>query len=369
MAEFMGPWNPADALPEAFLALPAQVYANDDDWLGEDREAVCAQFDAANPWFDSGRAWLGVIPEQARLAGFCRDQVVDGERVAFFGYWEGVDDEAPHARLFTALAAWARGQGATRLYGPINFSTFGAYRLRLDAFTHGAFPGEPWNPPYYPSLLESLGFALRYRFFSTFNRTSEVVDAVGPEYLRLSPRISALVSLEALTPAFWLANLDELYTFVDQVFGDNFAYTPVSREAFGRQYGPAFAARLCPRTSVLARDKAGRIAGFFLVYPDYGPLQRQGASARVAGALRYAEHYPQLPAPRRALARTGGVHPDYRSLGLFSAMGCELSLRAEGLYEELCAPLVRDDNNSRQFALRHGRARQHHYGLFAKALA
>lgn len=368
MADWMGAWDPSAELPEAFVALPAQVYADDPHWLGEDPAALRAQFSAANPWFDQGRAWLGVVPGVARLAGFCQGQVVDGERVAFFGFWEGVDDLAAHRRLFDGLAAWARAQGATRLYGPINFTTFGAYRLRLDAFEHGAFPGEPWNAPWYASLLDMLGFELRYRYFSSFNAADDVIAAVRREYLPLKPKVEAMVRLEALTPAFWMDHLDELYTFVDQVFGANFAYTPISRAAFGQQCGAAFAERFCPRTSVLARDPGGRIAGFFLVYPDYGPLLRQGADGRVSGPVRYAEHFERLPRPRRALARTGGVHPDYRSLGLFSAMSCELSLRGEGLYDEFCAPLVREDNNSRQFALRHGRARQHHYGLFARGL-
>jgi GNAT superfamily N-acetyltransferase len=369
MPEFMGPWNPLDDLPEAFVALPAQIYADDPFWLGEDAAALRGQFSPDNTWFAQGAAWLGVIPGQARLAGFCQDQVVDGERVAFFGFWESVNDSAPNRRLFAALADWARALGATRLYGPINFSTFGAYRLRLDAFERGAFPGEPWNPPYYEDLLAQLGFEQRYRYLSTFNATAEVVSAVAPDYLRVKPQLEERVELVAMTPDFWRDNLDTLYGFVDEVFGANFAYTAISREAFHAQCGAPFAERFCPRTSILARQRgSGRIAGFFLVYPDYGPLLRQGAGAQRIAAARYATHFEQLPAPRRALARTGGVHPDFRALGLFTAMGCELSLRADGLYDTLAAPLVREDNNSRQFALRHGRAHRHHYGLFQGAL-
>jgi hypothetical protein len=367
MSEFLGRWNPLEPLPEAFVALPALLYRDDPHWLGEDTAALRRQFNFANPWFEDGRAWLGVIPGQARLAGFCRDQLIDGERAAFFGYWESGPALAPNVRLFAELAEWARAQGATRLYGPINFTTFNAYRLRLDAFEHGAFPGEPWNPPGYAGLLAELGFELRYRYLSTFANTAEVVAGVGPEYLRVKPRLESVVELSAMTPEFWMEHLDELYTFVDDVFGGNFAYTPVSRTAFIHQCGRPFAEKFCPRTSVLARDRrSGRVAGFFLVYPDYAPLLRQGAQAQRFTATRYAEHFERLPAPRRALARTGGVHPDFRALGLFTAMGCELSLRAEGLYDELAAPLVREDNNSRQFALRHGRARQHNYGLFQR---
>ncbi|MFZ5723487.1 MAG: hypothetical protein ACOY33_07480 [Pseudomonadota bacterium] len=363
-------WDGTQPLPEAFVALPAQVYAGDPFWPGEDSDALRRDFAATNHWFAGGRAWLGVAPGTARLAGFFRPgQLVDGEPAAFFGYWEcTADSAAANDALFAALAGWAREQGARRLYGPINFTTYGNYRLRLDAFDDGAFPGEPWNPPHYAAQLARLGFDIRYRYFSTFNDTAAIVDAVKNDYLRVKPKLETAVRLEAMTPEFWLANLDELYGFVDQVFGGNFAYTPIDRATFAAQCGTPFADRFCPRTSVLARAHDGRIAGFFLVYPDYGPLLRQGNPQRVAAAdLRYATHAGLLPRPRRALAKTGGVHPDFRALGLFTAMGCELTLRAEGLYEQIAGTLVREDNRSLNFAARHGTAAQHAYALYVRA--
>ncbi len=371
--EWMGEWTPDKELPQAFLDLPAQIYAGDEFWLGEDATALQQQFSKANAWFETGRAWLGVIPGQARLAGFIREQEVDGERAAFFGFWESVNDSAPTQRLLSALTEWARAHGATRLYGPINFTTFGAYRLRLDNFEAGAFPGEPWNPDYYPGLLEQLGFTLRYQYFSTFNAIDDIVKTVGPDYLRVKPKLEQAITFEAVTPEFWMAHLSELYGFVDQVFGGNFAYTALSFDAFVAACGAPFAKRLCPHTSVLARTKDGRIAGFFLTFPDYSPLLRQNvpvsAGKRLhASALRYDQHYAELPQPRLLLAKTGGVHADFRSLGLFTAMGCELSLRAQGRYEMAGAALVRADNPSREFALRHGTASQRGYGLFQRAL-
>jgi len=365
---WMGAWQPQMPLPAAFIELPQQLYADDPHWLGEDAQALCQQFAADNPWFATGRAWLGVIPGQARLAGFVSEQLVEGESAAFFGFWESIDDPAPNKLLFQGLTDWAREQGAKRLYGPINFSTFGSYRLRLDGFEAGCFPGEPWNLPYYPTLLESLGFELRHRYLSTFNDTAQVADSVRQDYLRVKPQLEQVVSLQALTGEFWLAHLDELYGFVDQVFGANFAYTPLSREAFAQHCGQSLAERLCPHSSVLARAHDGRIAGFFLVYPDYSPLLRQGNLQRLpAASLNQAKHFAQLPAPRRALAKTGGVHPEFRQHGLFTAMGCELSLRAEKHYQHIAATLVRADNNSRQFALRHG-GDAHHYGLYQSDL-
>lgn len=369
MNEWMGAWNPSDTLPQAFVDLPGHIYAADPVWLGESPDALRQQFSAANPWFEQGRAWLGVIPGEARLAGFVRDQEINGERVAFFGFWESTDNLLPNRRLFDSLASWARSEGASRLYGPINFTTFGSNRIRLDGFSDHPFPGEPWNPIYYPRLLTELGLDIHYRYLSTFNDIPDLVASVKPDYLRVKPKLEQVVSMEAMTPEFWMQNLDELYGFVSHVFGENFAYTAISCESFIAQCGKPFAEKFCPQTSVLARAKDGRIAGFFLVFPDYSPLIQHGNPQRIDPQhITYRTHAALLPRPRRLLAKTGGVHPDFRAIGLFTAMGCELSLRSEGLYDRMVGALVRDDNNSRQFAQRHGNGSQYSYALFQTAL-
>ncbi len=364
---WMQAWAPGDKLPEAFLALPKQVYEGDPHWLPEDPATVQTQFGPGNDWFRDGQAWVGVVPGRARLAGFCRQQVIDGEPAAFFGFWEGMDDLAAHAVLFDGLRDWARAQGAKRLYGPINFTTFGMNRIRLDGFEHGAFPGEPWNPAYYASLMDRLGLAIRHRYVTAIGDIDAILASVTDEHRALQAKLASKVSIEAMTPAIWNDNLTTLHGFVDHVFGGNFAYTHLSEAAFRASCGPAFSARFCPRTSVLARGLDGRIAGFFLVFPDYSPLLRQGQPQpqRLSDSeLSYAEHAGRLPRPSLALAKTVGVHPDFRVLGLFKALGGELSLRAKGVYDMLGGALIRDDNHSREFAQRHADGHERRYGLY-----
>nr|WP_298141815.1 hypothetical protein [uncultured Pseudomonas sp.] len=368
----MGAWQPEMPLPEAFIELPRQLYADDPHWLGEDARALQRQFSTANPWFDSGRAWLGVLPGQARLAGFFNDQRIEGEPAAFFGFWESIDDPRPNRLLFQGLRDWAHDLGAKRLYGPIDFRTFGAYRLRLDAFEAGCFPGEPWNPPYYPALLEYLGLSLRHRYVSTFDDLSKSAASARPVYERLKPKFAGVVNLIPLTGDFWMAHLDQLHAFVETVFGANFAYTPLSRAAFEWHCGQALAARLCPHSSVLALTPEGHIAGLFLTCADFSPLLRQGNPQRLpASSLKPAEHLTLLPQPRQLLAKTAAVRPEFRKHGLFTALGCEMLLRAEAHYQRIVGALVREDNNSWQFAqhhMCHSGSVLHHYGLYQSDL-
>jgi hypothetical protein len=68
-------------LHDAFVELPAAVYADDPLWIPEEEAPLRTAFRAENPWFGSGSAVTMCIPGRARLAVF-RQQgcIVDGQR-------------------------------------------------------------------------------------------------------------------------------------------------------------------------------------------------------------------------------------------------------------------------------------------------
>ena len=92
---------------------------------------------------------------------------MDDVPAACFGYWEGLNDPEAHRELLSHAEQWAREKGAKKLYGPINFSTYYAYRIRTEGFWMNLrFPGECYNPEYYQSLLEGLGYTERESYLS-----------------------------------------------------------------------------------------------------------------------------------------------------------------------------------------------------------
>ena len=363
-----------EGVPEGFLALPGLVYADDPLWIPEDPVAVECAFSSSNPWFArGGRAQAFCLPGRARVAAFLEaGRLIDGSPAAFFGYWESIGDAASDAALFARAEAWAREQGGLGLYGPINFTTYGSYRLRLEAEPGAVpFPGEPYNPVSYPQRLEALGFHLCETYLT------QVSDAAGARVL-CQGRRPALERLKAegycfqpLEPGTWLAHLPELHRLADGIFGGNFAYTPMSYAAFSESCGEAFIARCCPETSVIAYGPEGDIAGLFLVYPHYGPLVVQGQGARrvSVGALRFDQHWPELleQGPPAAILKTVGVAPPHRRKGLMEALTVFVLDRGERRYAQWLGALIRQDNPSRRFGGDRV-ARERWYGLYVKRL-
>ncbi len=367
--------NSIPELSDEFFRIAGERYSDDAFWLGEDEAAVRRQFSTENDYFRTGRAWAETA-EGCRLAGFFNpEQRINDEAVAYFGFWEnsGDTDAVLNAQrdLFARFERWAAEQGAERIYGPINFNTYGPYRLRLADEQGGmpgpVFAGEPYNPLSYGEQLQALGYDIHYRYYTRINNNLPAL-ALQME----KPLAQALQQLQGefivsrLDGDTWMNNLPELYPLIDRMFHQNFAYSPISEAQFVAACGEPFARKLCPQSSVLVRHKSGAIAGFFLCYPDYSPLQVAGSLMKAAD-ISYAKHAALLPEPRLALAKTGAIHPDYRQAGLFTLMSMQLTCWAAPHYQRVAAALVREDNPSLRYA--HNGEEVRVYGLFTKQLA
>ena len=355
---------PLDRLPGDFHDIARQVYADDPCWIPEDAAATDAAFSAANPWFESGRAWIAVVPGKARAALFAPDGLmVEGVPAAFFGYYESIGDVVVEQLLMTEVESQARACGARRLLGPVNFGTAGRYRLRTLHDESRSWPrnsvdlpfvDEPHNPVGYgPSLL-----ARGYHSFAEYLTHITELPRERHEQGRatMTDLESAGYRFEALGTTAWLNRANELHPLVNAVFASNPGFQPLPRGMFDRVCGESFIRKYCSRCSVLALAPDGAVAGFFLVLPHYGPLVAQGAGpVRVpVGELDYATHFPALQAIGRvhAIGKTIGVLPAQRQHGLMNAMTAAAFDRGESIYSLWLGALIRADNASRRVGTR-----------------
>ena len=342
-------------LPPAFFDIPAAIYAGQPWQPAEKPEVVRALFLA-----EAERNDIIVLthPAGLRVAGIFPHEGPD----AYFGFWETIDDLALNREAFARLTAEARRLGYQRLLGPLNFNTFHAYRLRLGPPpSWQGFDREPRNPPYYPALLAQLGFEAALTFESRLIRADAVPEAYGRKADLLAAFQTIPYDLIPLNPDTWRVYETELHTLIDAVFGANPAYRRIPLAQFRRLYNARFAAGLCPHTSVLFRDRLSeQLVAFSFCQPNYAPL-RLGTMPP-----SFARDYPRL-AHKVLLAKTVGVHPDFRQQHLMSYLGAYGMMSFRELYVEIIFCLMRSDNFSRHFT--DGLpAEVAHYALFEQAL-
>jgi ribosomal protein S18 acetylase RimI-like enzyme len=280
-----------------------------------------------------------------RLAGLFPKAA--GSEAAYFGFWETADDLQLNEAAFYALTAEASRRGLHRVVGPLHFSTYFRYRLRLGAAAPSwqQFDREPVNPPYYPALLEQLGFQPTL----TFESRRLGADAVALVYRQQQAALAQLATLPfdfiPLNAEAWAALENEVFELIREVFGLNPAYRAVSRSQFNLLYNAEYAAGLCPHSSVLFRHRpTGRLAAISLCQPNYFPLQLPHAEAP-----DFQRHYPQLT-HRTLLAKTVGVHPGFRAQGLQALLAAYAMQSFREYYDDIIFCLMRSDNLSLRFS-------------------
>jgi hypothetical protein len=95
-----------------------------------------------------------------RIAGITdrRYNELHNETMGIWGFFECTDDPVAAEALFSAVEKWAHQQGMTFMRGPLNPSTNYEVGLLMEGFDHPPALMMPYNPPYYPRLVESCGY-------------------------------------------------------------------------------------------------------------------------------------------------------------------------------------------------------------------
>ncbi|MEM6336506.1 MAG: N-acetyltransferase [Bacteroidota bacterium] len=183
------------------------------------------------------------------------------------------ETQADGVAVLLDAAEQLRARGCTQIVGPMDGSTWHAYRfvtdLTGDAETERpAFAMEPWQPAVYPQHWEAAGFA----------PVAEYVSAFAPDPSRRDPRRAALEQ-RAADAGLRLAPMEDVegaLAFIYRVslasFAENYLYAPISETEFRRLYEPALPL-IDPRLVLLAHGPDGP-AGFAFGLPDVAQAQR-----------------------------------------------------------------------------------------------
>jgi hypothetical protein len=148
-----------------FLALPFHIYRDFPQWVPPLQMDARRQLNPAeHPFYQHSQAAFFLAGEPGHWSG--RLAVLENrhynqynhERTAFFYLFECEDRLPASQALFEAGMNWARTRGLDKIVGPKGFSALDGLGLLVEGFERRPALGIPYNPPYYPRLLETAGF-------------------------------------------------------------------------------------------------------------------------------------------------------------------------------------------------------------------
>jgi hypothetical protein len=311
-----------------FLNLAYSIYGNDPNWVAPLLMDVKKVFSDENPLFQHAEMQLWVARRDGgdvgRIAGIIErnHNEFHGERTAFFGFFECVDDTSVSAKLFETVAAWSRQKGMTRILGPMNPTTNDECGLLVDGYDSPPVFMMTYNARYYATLIEGAGCTKAKNLlafgFDIANGPKERFARFMDKFHKREPDLR-IVPIAKRTLVQQLAKVKAVY---NQAWEKNWGFVPMTDAEID-----FMAERLKPLlTNGLAFVTEGpqEPVGFLLAMPDFNeafqPLRGRLLSPGLLGALPY---FLGWKTPRYVRCLTLGVTAKYRGRGVEAAMLAE----------------------------------------------
>jgi GNAT superfamily N-acetyltransferase len=241
-------------------------------------------------------------------------------QVAFFYFFDLVEDVEVAAALAGAAGEWARTRGLTTMMGPKGMLRSDAYGVLVKGFEHFAGMGLPYTYPYYSRLLEEIGFVKEIDYL-TGHLTPE--DQVPERMFRLVERIKKRSGFEVKSFGSkrelrrWIPRIQRIN---NEAFTDVWGYYPVDRAEIEMIASQLLAVTDPQLMKVVTLGE--EVVGFAFVFPDLGMALRATGGRlwpfgwiRILAAIKHS----------RSLQGNGvGLLPEYQGLGASAMMYAEL---------------------------------------------
>ncbi|MFA6238458.1 MAG: hypothetical protein WC635_14085 [Bacteriovorax sp.] len=181
------------------------------------------------------------------------------------------------------ILSWCQGNGAAKIYGPINFSTWLPYRLLSSVEGGPMFSFEPDRPLEYTNSLKQVGFSTNQLFSSKgYEELDNIINLSKNDY---DKALGLGYTFEFFPKELNLEDMKDLHRLSLKIFDDNYLATPIDFETFRTLY--ATQSKKDDFTlSLFIKSAAGERIGYFINFleHDYCVIKTIGIDKQYRGS-------------------------------------------------------------------------------------
>jgi hypothetical protein len=301
-----------------FIELPWRIYEGYPLWAPPIKSHVRRLLDTStHPFWEFSKQALFLArrgPETiGRIAGIIDGNYNDyhNERMAGWGFFECREDTEAASALFGAVEEWARGKRMEFLRGPLSPSMNYECGTLIEGFGYAPVIMMPYNPPYYPALIESSGFTKEKDLISVWLEDS------APQ----SPRIERLLRRVRRNPRITIRTLDMKnlkadFTLLNEVFREcwaqNWGFVPMSPAEMLESIRDL--PKIADPDLIFFPYYEDEPAGVCMLLPDVNPLlKRLNGKMGLLGLLKIQLHRKEIQGLRGVLF---GFKERYQKFGV-----------------------------------------------------
>jgi hypothetical protein len=376
---------PVDVAPVAgpsdldqFLKLPWRIYRGDSHWVPPILEHHRQLLDRSHhPFHQHAEVELFLARRQGtpvgRIAVSVNHQYIrfHGEPAGFFGFFECVDAAAVAGVLLSTAERWLAERGMQIMRGPMSWSTNEECGLLIDGWESPPALMMPYNPRYYPALMDRCGLSKAKDLYSYYADRGLVDPARREKARRLVERIKKRADL-TLRPPDMRRFGDELAlikTVYQRAWSQNWGFVPMTDAEF--DYLAAQLKQLIVPQFARIVTLAGEPAAFALLLPNYNEAIKHinGRLWPFGVPLILASYYlRRIKGLRLALL---GVVAEHQKKGLDVVMIDDLYEEAARSHYQWCdLGLVLEDNHLMNNSIRSlGATLYKRYRIYERAIS
>lgn len=176
----------------AFLQFPMTLYQNTPQWVPPLRMGMREIFKPDYAFYGYGEAAFflardedGEVLGRLAVANNHRYNQFHGTKTGFFYYFDSINDQQVANGLFERGFEWIKSQALNHVLGPKGFTVLDGFGMLVKGFEFQPAFNQPYNLPYYPELVEKLGFTKVKDIYT--GRLDESI--VWPEKIRKAARL------------------------------------------------------------------------------------------------------------------------------------------------------------------------------------
>jgi hypothetical protein len=303
-----------------FLQFPWTLYRDDRHWVpplrGEQKQLVGY---GRHPFYqqNNSQTFLAYRDDNVcgRIAAIQNDTYVEvhEEQRGFFGFFECVDDQDVAHALFDAARQWLGERGLTCIRGPANPGLNYSIGTLIEGFDSLPTFLMPYNPAYYPRLIESYGFRKSqdlYAYWADIDMLPASLKKLGPVANQVVERYD--VKIRRLAKGRLYEEVADFIRIYNASLVKTWGYEPMS-EAEVRHMAKGLKYMLVPELTAAA-EIDGQVVGASFALLDYNPRIKE-----IDGRL-FPFGFLRLLLGRRKISKArvlaANVLPAYQLLGI-----------------------------------------------------
>ena len=301
-----------------------------------------------------------------------RHNQIHEDSIGFFGFFECVNSQQVADALLDAAATWLRGQGCSAMRGPLSFTMTDEVGLLVDGFNDAPRILMPYNPPYYPELLEAAGlggvmdlYAYHFDLDALFGGDP---NNLPPKLVRVTEKLKqrGKLTIHKLDMQRFDEEVEKLKGIYNSAWEKNWGAVGVTDHELAH-YAKEMKPVLDPELAFFV-EVEGKPVGVALSLPDANlVLKKMNGHLFPFGFIQALRYQKKI---RWARVWALGVLPTYRHLGVDAVMIYETALTAmrKGIKHIECSWILADNLDMRRPIENLGGAIYKTYRVYEKAL-